>query len=197
MPFLQGLLLGLSTAFILGPVFFTIVRNSIAFGRTAGFATALGILASDVAVLFLCLGFGSNYGHWLQSDVPSYLAASLLLYFGLRFVLVPVPTISDDSGNNEVRRSFVQGFLINGVNPVVFGIWLGFIALGQLRYDGSALALFLIAILLGIFATDVLKAIYAPLLKQWMRKRALKIFYRIVGIVLCAFAIQILLLIWI
>lgn len=54
MHILAGLGLGLATALLLGPVFFTLLRAALAHGFLGGAWVAAGIIVSDVVALLLC-----------------------------------------------------------------------------------------------------------------------------------------------
>ncbi|MBK6777953.1 MAG: LysE family transporter [Flavobacteriales bacterium] len=46
--------MGLATALLLGPVFFTLLRAALAHGFKGGALVALGIFSSDVLALSIC-----------------------------------------------------------------------------------------------------------------------------------------------
>ena len=60
-PIFKGLLIGLGTAFVVGPVFFTLLKNSIQGTKFNGFLTAFGILISDILVALICLLFSREF----------------------------------------------------------------------------------------------------------------------------------------
>lgn len=196
MSLIHGLLLGLGTAFILGPVFFTLLRNSLQLGSKAGVAAASGILLSDLAVLAICYFIGAaSLKKWLDYPWAQWIAALVFLLFGLQFLLKKIMNFDDTAAlkANDLWTAFSQGFIINFVNPVVFVIWLGFIGIGQQQHP-SALPLFFAGILIGIYATDLCKALFAPRIRHWLKQRYLHFIYRGIGVLLIAFAIRIVVL---
>ena len=60
-PIIQGLFIGLGTSFIIGPVFFTLIKNSLQGSKLNGILTAFGILVSDIFVAFICLVFSKEF----------------------------------------------------------------------------------------------------------------------------------------
>ena len=58
-PFLQGVLVGLTFAVLLGPAFFSLIQTSIQRGFRSGFFLALGIFISDFSALLLAY-FGAT-----------------------------------------------------------------------------------------------------------------------------------------
>jgi len=193
MPILKGLLLGFGTAFLLGPVFFTLLKNAIQFGKNAGIFTALGIIASDIIVIAICFFATASLLESIKTEpIVKFVGASILLFMGLRFVIKPSVF---ESENVVVKRSsylgyFLQGFLVNGVNPFVFVVWIGFITIGKNSYSGASLFVFLGFILVGIFSTDVVKSLLAHKIRPFLKPRYLKIAYQVIGVILIGFAIR-------
>mgnify|MGYP003889305199 CR=1 FL=1 len=96
MPVLEGFLFGLGMVIFIGPVFFTLIHSSFQFGMKAGFAVALGILASDVLIVGLCsyclIGFFENEDHrsWM-----ALIGSGILFYLGFKYILKPAKMIND------------------------------------------------------------------------------------------------------
>ena len=196
MSFLVGLGIGFTTAFITGPVFFTLLKNAIQGGRNAGIASASGIIFSDILVFFICyFAAGSLIEQSVNSPIAYVLAGIIMLAFGLRFMIKPV-SIEDfketeNGASKGLYNAFGQGFVVNFVNPVVFVIWTGFIALGEQDYSAPLpFYLFILGIFIGIFSTDLLKVIFAQKVRSWLKNEHLKIIYRIIGGVLAIFAVR-------
>ena len=57
MSLLHGLLLGLGTAVLLGPVFMTLLRNSLQYGVKNGILTAIGIEIKSLYAILMILIF--------------------------------------------------------------------------------------------------------------------------------------------
>jgi len=196
-PILDGLRYGLITAFLLGPVFFTLLKNATQFGRNAGISTAIGIIVSDIVVISICFLATASLLESIKTEpLVKYLGAAILLFMGLKFVIKP--SIIDQSSIKTSKNSnwgyFIQGFLVNGVNPFVFIVWIGFITIGKNHYSGGSLYIFLASILAGIFITDVLKSFLADRIRPFLKPKYLKIAYRIIGVILIVFALRLVIL---
>lgn len=192
MSFFHGLAIGLGTAFFTGPVFFTLLKNTLQYGRHAGLAVALGILLSDLLVLILCLAFANAFlQDILDHQYSSKASSLLLLFFGVLFILTN-PKTSDDkvaTTKGNLISAFIQGFLVNFVNPFVFVLWLGFIALSE-SYEGNLQYLFFAGILCGVFSTDLIKTLLAHKIKAHLKDKWIGIVYTVLGIALILFAIR-------
>ena len=119
----------MGTAFILGPVFFTLLRNSLQKGVKDGLITALGIVVSDIAVAGICYYFaGSFLGQYVELPIVKFIAAAILISFGISFIRKPINEISGNpiQATRGRFKSFAQGFIVNFANPAVFLLWIAF-----------------------------------------------------------------------
>ncbi|MDC1395136.1 LysE family translocator [Bacteroidia bacterium] len=192
-PFLKGFILGLGTIALIGPVFFTLIKNAVQYGRNAGIWTALGIIVSDIIVFLICFFGTSSILEQIKSEpIVKFAGAAILLAMGLKFIVRPVlfDTQTVETSKKDYLGYFTQGFLVNGVNPFVFIVWIGFITIGRNNYQTTDLYIFLISILLGIFAIDLLKSILADKIKPFLNPKSLKLSYKIIGLILIGFSIR-------
>lgn len=194
--FLSGLLLGLGTAFIIGPVFFTLLKNAHNHGVKGGIFTALGIIISDVFVVLICYFLAADmlekYIHqpWLK-----WAAAIILLVLGTRFLTQPIITKESQAGSNfrnPLTRSLIQGFLINFVNPAVFVIWITFLGLAKASSpnDITKFWIYIIGILAGILTTDILKSFGANYLAGKVKGSIFEYAFKTLGIILIIMAFR-------
>ena len=87
---------------------------------------------------------------------------------------------------------FMNGFLINFVNPFVFAVWLGFITYNQTMYDDYWSVVSVITTLVVIFSTDILKVIFAQRLLKLIHPKILRQVFRIFGLVMILFGARLL-----
>lgn len=188
MAILKGILIGLGTVIFIGPVFFTLLKNSMQRGLASGILTALGILVSDIAVAIICYYIAADFiNEYVNHPYTKFIGAAILISFGLAFYFRPIKDLTNETlaAGKGYLKSFLQGFLVNFANPTVFVIWIGFVAIGQSLYNTSVdLNLYIIGILLGIFFTDASKAIGAAYLSKYIRSNRLSFIYKIIGIVI-------------
>jgi len=176
----------MGTAFILGPVFFTLLRNSLQKGVKDGLITALGIVVSDIAVAGICYYFaGSFLGQYVELPIVKFIAAAILISFGVSFIRKPINEISGNPIQATRGRftSFAQGFIVNFANPAVFLLWIAFITLAKSTYSSPAdISIYLIGILLGVFITDAGKALGAARLAPYLKSSWLKKIFKVLGV---------------
>ena len=191
MEVITGILLGLSTLLFIGPVFFYLLKSSLEVGFKAGFAVALGIIIGDVIYVILAL---QGLGGFLQKEENAKWMAMagglLLIGMGLKYLLRP--SIKTKGSKKTNSRSLwiylLNGFLINFVNPFVFGVWVLFLTINQTKFDSQTSVVVSLSVTLAIiFLTDLLKAIFANKLKKFMSATRLKVVYQIFGIIMLLF----------
>lgn len=193
MAIFKGILTGMGTIVFLGPVFFTLLKNAIQKGITAGLLTALGILVSDIVIAAICYYVAADFiNEYIHMPVVKFLAASILLSFGFIFYTRPITRLKESFSTQKKGyfKSFGQGFIVNFANPTVFVIWMGFVTLAQTMYSSTSdVYLYMLGILIGIFATDAAKAFGAAYLGPYLKSHLLIYLFRIIGIIVACFGI--------
>jgi L-lysine exporter family protein LysE/ArgO len=189
---ITGLLLGLFTLVFIGPVLFYLIKASIEDGRKAGYAVALGIITGDIIyVLLVLFGVGDYFNQPKIKWWMLLVTAIVLLTMGLKNLL------SKDTHNKEVGQTnqtlfkhFLNGFIINFVNPFVLAVWIFFLSYNQELYAAAEVIISLCITLLVIFATDCLKAYYSEKLNKVLTPKTLLTINKVVGILFLIFSIR-------
>jgi threonine/homoserine/homoserine lactone efflux protein len=136
--FIKGLALSLLLVFSVGPVIFTIIKQSINHGKSGGFSFVAGVWLSDVIWVILSNGFSEAVKSLLNFKVPIGIAGSLFLIgMGIYFAFIKKIEIKKqaiDIKNDEriiegktktnYFAIFSSGFLINTLNPAVIAFWM-------------------------------------------------------------------------
>ena len=196
-PYLQGVLVGMTFAVLLGPAFFALIQTSIQRGFRSGFFLAIGIFISDLAALILAY-FGATrfLGHDPRENfLFSIIGGIILIIFGtFTFIkkVKPQSSVNDGSVNNEVSKPYVyiiKGFFLNAANPGMWFIWVTVVVsiTANFGVNTRAIYLFLIGVLTTIFGTDVLKCFISNQIKHYLNHKVMTWMNRIVGIILIGF----------
>ena len=194
MSFLEGFLTGVGTIIFLGPVFFTLLQITLDRGLKAGFSVAIGILSSDILIVFLFY-FGARE-IFQDDEIQFWLAAIggiVLLVLGLKYIWIPAVSteIKLKASSLKTAGAFVNGFLVNFVNPFVFLVWISIITYAEGKFDTQQeVGVYISAALLGILATDSIKVLLAHRLKALLNPILLKRLFTLIGIVLIGFSIR-------
>lgn len=192
---ISGLQFGIVLAFLVGPVFFTILQASVEKGFWVGVLVALGVSVSDFVYVLICY-FGLS-AFVTRPGVSTYMGLGgglILTLFGAYHLLVKSRR-RDFSNPGAVRESrrikyLAKGFLINTMSPMVPLFWIGAVSLAtiDLGYQGGPEVSSFFAGVLGMaLATDVGKAYLAGRLRELITHRFLVIMNVVVGIVLMVF----------
>lgn len=194
MPLLEGYAAGLALVVLIGPVLFVLLQSTLERGKSHGFAVAIGIFVSDILAVLLCsLGAAAFLDDPVVQPWLALAGAALVLTLGLRYVLAPAVRFDASKSLTAVSwmGSFTKGFLVNFVNPFVFMVWLGIIGAAGARhgYDGD-LAWFMTGAVLGVFTLDSLKVLLAHRLRPLLQPRALRIAFRVSGVLLVGFGLR-------
>lgn len=189
---LNGVKFGVVLAFLVGPVFFTIIQVSIENGFWNGLMVTLGVSVSDTIYVLICY-FGlvqlindPQFRMWM-----AYVGGTILILFGAYQVLVKSRKKASAEFKQEEKRPFyryfLKGFIINGLSPSVFIFWVGTISLASIDFGyskGSQFFIFFSALLGTVLVTDILKAYLAGKLRTLVTPRFLMIMNIVLGTVL-------------
>lgn len=192
---LNGVFSGLVLAFLIGPVFFTIIQTSIERGFWSGFFVAIGVSLSDAFYITIC--YMGVYQLWDEGNFKEYLAyfgGAVLLGMGVYYLAFKSRKLANyDPTKLEAKSSYrliFKGFVVNGLSPMVLIFWLGTIgiATAQLGYDTPSTALPFFAGIVGtVFITDVIKAKLADKLRSVLTNRFIRTMNFVLGVVLLIF----------
>jgi len=198
----KGIQLGLVLAFLVGPVFFTIIQTSVEKGFRNGALVALGVSLSDVLYVTICyFGLFQFLNDMGSKKSMAYAGGAILIGFGLYHLIVKARRAKLVSFHSEAEtkplKYILKGFVINGVTPMVFIFWIGTISIATIDFGyskGIEFFIFFTALLITVLATDVIKAFLAHKLRRLMTHRFLMIMNIVVGVCLIAFGIRLLLM---
>ena len=217
----QGVLLGFSLSFMVGPLLFAIMQASLERGFRAGLALASGIWTSD-ALYILLVYYGVDAMATLTS-LPyfrlwaGWAGGLVLVAFGLGTLLrrkVPVadaPTAADRMldaldgpeppgvEHNWMRWGlpgyWLRGFLINTINPFTVFFWLGIasaVVVPNQWVPGETLAFFS-GMFVTLVITDTLKAYAAKRVRHFLTPQHTRWVQLSIGTVLLVFGIVLIL----
>ena len=129
---LKGLALGLILALSVGPVIFTIIKQSIYNGHEGGFSFVAGVWISDIILVVLCNAFTELVKELLEyKKLIGYTGSTFLLAMGVYYLFFKKNRIRVNGnrlhinfGSGDHTQIFFSGFLINTLNPSVIIFWL-------------------------------------------------------------------------
>ena len=192
---LKGLTLGLLLSISVGPVIFSIIKQSLNNGHRGGIAFIVGVSASDIALVLVSNVFTEMFSYLVKHKNVIGIGGSLfLISVGIFFLFFKKVKV-DDSGvqvlqlrKRDYIKTFLSGFLMNTLNPAIFIFWLTtsttLITLStEQRTIGFA------PCLAFVFATDLLKVMMAQKIRKKLTPHNIQILSRINGLVLLGFGL--------
>jgi threonine/homoserine/homoserine lactone efflux protein len=194
---INGLTLGCILALSVGPVIFTIIKQSINNGHTGGLSFVAGVWLSDIILVVISNVFSALVATLLEEyrDVIGYLGSVFLVGVGVYYLFFKKVTLRTDAEGNVIKfrkrdifKIMSSGFLLNTLNPSVFFFWLG-TASAFSKYDLSErLLIFSVCLALNI-AADILKVMLAGKLRNKLTLHNISIINKVSGIILGCFGI--------
>src|SRR5215216_902887 len=101
---LKGLAMGLLLALSVGPVIFTIIKQSLNNGREGGFSFVAGVWMSDIVLVILSNAFSEMVSTALEYKKPiGYVGSFFLLAMGIYFVFFKKVSFRRDAEGNTMR----------------------------------------------------------------------------------------------
>lgn len=196
-PFLQGILLGLTFAVLLGPAFFALIQTSIHRGFRSGALLATGIFISDLFALIVCyFGASQILGSDPRQNIYFSIIGGIILiifgtYTGTRIVKSP-QTVEGDTVTDNPSKPYVyliKGFFLNGLNPGMWFLWITIVVSVSANFgvNSKAIYAFLVGVLITIFSTDLMKCYISNQIKKFITPKFMTWMNHIVGLVLIGF----------
>ncbi len=193
---LKGLALGLILALSVGPVIFTIIKQSIYNGHEGGFSFVAGVWISDIVLVILSNAFTELVKELLEyKKLIGYTGSSFLLAMGIYYLFFKKIKIRTNGGGLEVKldrkdhtQIFLSGFLINTLNPSVIIFWLvNATAFAVTHTVQQRIIIFTTCILFNILA-DAAKVLLAGSLRKRLTVHNISLITKISGGILIGFA---------
>ena len=196
----QGIKVGIVLAFLIGPVFFTILQTSIERGFWNGLGVVLGVSLSDTLSVIICYLGASQilYNQGLQVYL-AYGGGVLIIAIGLYNLLIKsrrtMDKVNIEVSGKKYYRYFIKGFLMNSLTPMVILFWIGTLSFAtvELGYtQRNEFIIFFGSVLITVLSTDILKAYLAGRLRNLITPRLIRIINIVLGITLIVFGIRLL-----
>jgi threonine/homoserine/homoserine lactone efflux protein len=195
--------IGFVMSFMIGPVFFMLIKTSILKGARAAIAFDIGVILGDITFMLIAYYGSRSLLEKIKDDPRLFLVGGLILIiYGLITYLDKnnkkegevVPDVKIIESNNYLKL-LIKGFALNFINVGVLATWLGVILVVGPTLDMNPTYIFwyFATILFGYALTDLGKILLA---KQLKSKLTPLVSYRIkrgMGVLLIVFGALIML----
>ena len=196
---LKGITLGLLLSISVGPVIFSILKQSLNNGHKGGMAFIIGVSISDIALVLISNVFTELFTSLNTHKTAIGIAGSVfLITVGVYFLFFK--KVKVDEGGKQVfkfrKRDYakiaVSGFFMNTLNPAVFIFWLTTSTAFVIQTVDERIIIF-VTCLLFVFAGDFAKVMLAGKIRRRLTPRNIHFINRLNGLILIGFG---LVLIW-
>jgi threonine/homoserine/homoserine lactone efflux protein len=196
----KGLTLGFVLVLSVGPIIFTIIKQSLNNGHKGGFSFVAGVWVSDILLVVICNLFTELVQKLLiHQKTIAICGSAFLAGMGVYFIFFKkVHFTANAEGSTsrfrkrDMARIFASGFLINTLNPNVIFFWLINATLFSTTHTlQERIVIFSVCLLINMCA-DVAKVMMAGKLRSKLTLRTLTVINKISGIILIGFGVALL-----
>lgn len=194
--FKNAFLVGVFMAFMIGPVFFMLIKTSILKGARAAIAFDLGVILGDISFMLIAYFGSRSLLEKIKDDPRLFLIGGLvLIVYGLITYLdknnkkeAEAPDVALPESNNYLKL-LLKGFFLNFINIGVLAFWLGLIVVIGPTYDMNPkyLVWYFGTVIAGYMITDLGKILLAKQLKSRLTPLVIYRIKRGMGILLIVF----------
>jgi threonine/homoserine/homoserine lactone efflux protein len=197
---LKGITLGLWLSISVGPILFSVIKQSLNNGHKGGMAFVLGISASDITLVFLSNVFSQLVNELINHKMAIGIAGSIfLITVGVYFFFFKKIRVAEDGRSGMIKfrkrdylRLAASGFLMNVLNPGIFVFWLG-VSTTLVDHTVQQKIIMFTVCLAFVLATDIAKVMLAGKIRKKLTPHNIHIISRINGLILIGFGVA---LIW-
>lgn len=196
---IKGFGLGVILAVSVGPVIFTILKQSINNGQIGGFSFVGGVWLSDILLVVIANMFSTLVVQALHfKSTIAYIGAAFVLGMGIYYVFFKKVMVAEEGsvlavgfGKKAFTKVFMSGFIINTLNPSVMLFWLiNATAFAATHSILERSILFGTCLLVNIVA-DIAKVLLAAKVRHSLTPHNVNIINKVSGTILIGFALAI------
>jgi threonine/homoserine/homoserine lactone efflux protein len=194
---IKGVGLGLILALSVGPVIFTILKQSINNGHRGGFSFVAGVWISDIVLVLVSNFFTQLVRELLEfKSLIGYIGSSFLIGMGIYYIFFKKVNLNAAEtkiiqrfSKSDFTRIALSGFFINTLNPSVILFWLiNATAFAATNTLSERIIIFSVCLLLNIIA-DILKVMMAGKIRESLTPRHILLINKISGSILVIFGL--------
>jgi threonine/homoserine/homoserine lactone efflux protein len=197
---LKGITLGLLLSISVGPVMFSIIKQSLNNGHTGGLAFIIGVSASDITMVLISNVFTQLFATLSSHKKEIAIAGSIfLISVGVYFLFFKKMKVNEEGQQvfvpfrkRDYARLALSGYFMNTLNPAVFLFWFTASTTFINHTLQQKLVLFLVCLAI-VFSADITKVMLAGKIRKKLTPHNIHIINRVNGIILIGFGLA---LIW-
>jgi threonine/homoserine/homoserine lactone efflux protein len=197
---LKGTTLGLLLAISVGPIVFTVIKQSLNNGTKGGLAFIAGISCSDILLVVLANLFTNLFDILnAHKKALAVIASIFLILVGIYYLFFKKVKVNEEGEQALVFKTkdylkiFTMGLVMNMLNPGIIIFWLT----TATTFVGNTLqhriVIFSTALFLALLA-DVIKVLLANTIRKRLTPKNIHRINQVNGIILIGFGVVIIFL---
>ena len=197
---IQGIGLGLLLSIAVGPVLFSIIKQSLNNGHKGGMAFVAGVSASDITLVLISNVFTQLFAE-LKEYAPQIGMAGcgFLVSMGIYFLFFKKIRLNEE-GKQEINalrgrhylRIATSGFIMNILNPGCILFWITWSTAFIAHRIEDRIIIFTTCLVV-VLALDIAKVMLADKIRNRLTPHNIHVLNRVNGVILIVFGIA---LIW-
>ncbi len=196
---IKGLTFGLLLSISVGPILFSIIKQSLNNGHRGGFAFVFGVSSSDITLVIFSNFFTRVFDSLKAYKTEIGIAGCIFLVsIGIYFLFFKKVNVNEEGKQvfrfrkRDYAKIFLSGYFMNTLNPAVFIFWLT-TSTAVINHTIKERIIIFTTCLLWMLGTDTLKVVLAGKIRTRLTPHNIHIINRINGVILIVFGIA---LIW-
>lgn len=196
---LKGLTFGLLLSLSVGPVLFSIIKQSLNNGHRGGLAFVFGVSASDISLVLVSNIFTELFNSLKEYKTEVGVAGCVFLVsMGIYFLFFKKVKVNEEGKQvfafrkRDYAKIFLSGYFMNTLNPAVFIFWIT-TSTATINHSVRDRIIMYSTCLAWMLGTDVLKVMLAGKIRNRLTPHNIHNINRLNGIILIIFGIA---LIW-
>lgn len=198
--FFKGIGLGLLLSISVGPVLFSIIKQSLNHGHRGGFAFVAGVSASDITLVLISNVFTQLFAQLNEYRNQIGIAGCVFLVTtGIYFIFFKKLKTTEEGKPLLVRfrrrdyaRLFASGYLMNILSPACILFWITWSTAFIVHTVHERIVIFTTCLAV-VLTLDICKVMLAGKIRNRLTPHNIHILNRINGVILVVFGIA---LIW-
>jgi len=197
---IKGLGLGLILTLSVGPVIFTILKQSINNGHKGGFSFVAGVWISDLFLVILSNMFTEIVRQLMEfRSLIGYIGSAFLVAMGVYYAFFKKVKIKTEDFQNipafsksDFAKTILSGFFINTLNPSVIFFWLiNATAFAATHSIWQRTVIFSVCLGINMIA-DIFKVMMAGSIREKLTVHNISLINKISGTILMIFGLALL-----
>jgi len=191
----KGITLGLLLSIAVGPVIFSIIKQSINNGVKGGLAFIIGVSLSDITLAVVSNFFTELFAEFIERKTEiGIIGSTFLISVGIYFLFFKKVKVNDEGKQiikvrkRDYLKLTIAGYFMNILNPAIIIFWLTTSTAFISHTLNERIIIFSIALGL-VLAGDIAKVILAGKLRRRLTLKNIQLINRINGVILIGFGV--------